>query len=167
MGFNVNYILYMLNLCCRLLSDISRSTKGVVLLMCDGLMVKRIVTEGERLNMLEGNFVWLWIDTSASVTTRNETKPTTHAPQTTNDDTVKIKTERKTRDTELIRQHSSDLLNTGHFKFIGNRSSARMLSEKLVIENLKTDSDNQNVLSKNKSNIYSEHSVHSLSLIHI
>lgn len=60
--------------CYRLLSEVSHSTKGVVLLMCDGSAAKRVMDEAQKLNMVQGNFVWLWIDTSASITARNDSK---------------------------------------------------------------------------------------------
>ncbi|XP_068081518.1 uncharacterized protein [Anabrus simplex] len=50
----------------RKLADISRATRGVVLMMCDINVAKRITSEAKRLNMMSGHFVWLWIDTSAS-----------------------------------------------------------------------------------------------------
>lgn len=58
----------------RLLSEVSHSTKGVVLLMCDGSAAKRVMDEAQKLNMVQGNFVWLWIDTSASITAKNDSK---------------------------------------------------------------------------------------------
>lgn len=57
-----------------MLSDVSRSTKGVVILLSDGAATKRVMEEAHKLNMVEGNFVWLWIDTSAAVTARNDSK---------------------------------------------------------------------------------------------
>ncbi|PNF41769.1 hypothetical protein B7P43_G03443, partial [Cryptotermes secundus] len=50
----------------RRLADISRSTRGVILLICNLETAKQITTEAERLNMMSGHFVWLWIDTGAS-----------------------------------------------------------------------------------------------------
>ncbi|KAL1465216.1 hypothetical protein WDU94_004803 [Cyamophila willieti] len=51
----------------RMLSEISRATKGVVLLMSDGKVTKKVMDEAKRLHMVDGDFVWLWIDTSAAV----------------------------------------------------------------------------------------------------
>jgi len=52
----------------RRLADISRATRGVVLLICNLQTAKRVTTEAKRLNMMSGHFVFLWIDTSASST---------------------------------------------------------------------------------------------------
>uniref|UniRef100_A0A8D8RZG8 Glutamate receptor ionotropic, NMDA 3A n=2 Tax=Cacopsylla melanoneura TaxID=428564 RepID=A0A8D8RZG8_9HEMI len=51
----------------RMLSEISRATKGVVLLMSDGKVTKKVMDEAKRLHMVDGDFVWIWIDTSAAV----------------------------------------------------------------------------------------------------
>lgn len=42
--------------------------------MSDGAAVKRVMEEAHKLNMVEGNFVWLWIDTSATIKARNDSK---------------------------------------------------------------------------------------------
>jgi hypothetical protein len=52
----------------RRLADISRSTRGVILLICNLQTAKQVTTEAKRLNMMSGHFVWLWIDTGASTT---------------------------------------------------------------------------------------------------
>nr|XP_018917923.1 PREDICTED: uncharacterized protein LOC109044571 isoform X2 [Bemisia tabaci] len=51
----------------RVLTEVSRSTKGVVVLICSELMTKRILAESKRLNMADGDFVWIWVDTAARV----------------------------------------------------------------------------------------------------
>lgn len=40
----------------------------MILLICNLETAKQITTEAERLNMMSGHFVWLWIDTGASAT---------------------------------------------------------------------------------------------------
>lgn len=50
-----------------MLSEISRATKGVVLLMSDGKVAKKVMDEAKRLHMVDGDFVWLWVDTCAAV----------------------------------------------------------------------------------------------------
>ncbi|KAK7872804.1 hypothetical protein R5R35_011925 [Gryllus longicercus] len=50
----------------RRLADISRSTRGVVLMMCDAATARRVTAEARRLNMMSGHFVWLWVDTSVA-----------------------------------------------------------------------------------------------------
>lgn len=52
---------------CRRLAEISRLTRGVVVLICDVNYAKLVMDEAKRLNMLEGNFFWLWIDASNDV----------------------------------------------------------------------------------------------------
>ncbi|XP_075970664.1 uncharacterized protein LOC142973031 isoform X2 [Anticarsia gemmatalis] len=51
----------------RRLAEISRLTRGVVVLICDVNYAKLVMDEARRLNMLEGNFFWLWIDASKDV----------------------------------------------------------------------------------------------------
>ncbi|KAL3268124.1 hypothetical protein HHI36_007251 [Cryptolaemus montrouzieri] len=55
------------------LADISRSTRGVVVLLSDKPSAMRILEDAKRLNMMDGHFVWLWIDTSANISFRNVT----------------------------------------------------------------------------------------------
>ncbi|KAL5287110.1 GRIN3A family protein [Megaselia abdita] len=45
------------------LAQISRSTRGVVLLLCDLPSAKKIMSMAKRLNMDGGHFIWLWADT--------------------------------------------------------------------------------------------------------
>lgn len=49
----------------RKLADVSRATRGVVLLLCDVSDAVRVMDVAKRLNMIDGHFVWLWIDTTA------------------------------------------------------------------------------------------------------
>ncbi|XP_063230536.1 uncharacterized protein LOC134535392 [Bacillus rossius redtenbacheri] len=49
----------------RRLADVSRATRGVVVLICDLRTAERITSEARRLNMMDGHFVWLWVDTSS------------------------------------------------------------------------------------------------------
>ena len=50
----------------RQLAQISRSTRGVVLLLCDLTAARRIMSEAQRLNMVGGHFIWIWADTSST-----------------------------------------------------------------------------------------------------
>ncbi|KAG5670729.1 hypothetical protein PVAND_000973 [Polypedilum vanderplanki] len=50
----------------RQLAKISRSTRGVVLLLCDLNIARRIMSEATRLKMTGGHFIWLWADTSST-----------------------------------------------------------------------------------------------------
>ncbi|KAI8428997.1 hypothetical protein MSG28_007586 [Choristoneura fumiferana] len=51
----------------RRLAEISRLTRGVVVLICDIHYAKLVMDEAERLNMLDGHFFWLWIDASREI----------------------------------------------------------------------------------------------------
>ncbi|XP_030021553.1 uncharacterized protein LOC115441093 isoform X2 [Manduca sexta] len=51
----------------RRLAEISRLTRGVVVLICDIHYAKLVTDEAKRLNMLDGHFFWLWIDASKDV----------------------------------------------------------------------------------------------------
>ncbi|KAL4706474.1 hypothetical protein ACJJTC_015672 [Scirpophaga incertulas] len=48
----------------RRLAEVSRLTRGVVVLICDVHYTKLVMKEAKRLNMLDGHFFWLWIDAS-------------------------------------------------------------------------------------------------------
>lgn len=52
---------------CRRLAEVSRLTRGVVVLICDIHYAKLVMDEAKRLNMLEGHFFWLWVDASRDV----------------------------------------------------------------------------------------------------
>ncbi|KOB65162.1 Uncharacterized protein OBRU01_23121, partial [Operophtera brumata] len=51
----------------RRLAEVSRLTRGVVVLICDIHYVKLVMDQAKRLNMLEGHFFWLWIDASKDI----------------------------------------------------------------------------------------------------
>lgn len=57
----------------RKLADISRSTRGVVILLSDRINCIKILEDAKRLNMMDGHFVWVWIDTVEVVTMKNLT----------------------------------------------------------------------------------------------
>lgn len=61
-------LLFLLPFCFvyRQLAQISRSTRGVILLLSNVQATKSIMTEAHRLNMVGGHFIWMWIDTSSS-----------------------------------------------------------------------------------------------------
>uniref|UniRef100_A0A182NM23 Ionotropic glutamate receptor C-terminal domain-containing protein n=1 Tax=Anopheles dirus TaxID=7168 RepID=A0A182NM23_9DIPT len=48
------------------LAYISRSTKGVVLVLCNLKVARLIMAEAQRMKMLNGHFVWLWMDTTSA-----------------------------------------------------------------------------------------------------
>lgn len=60
-----NY-LYLYNFIHRQLAKISRSTRGIVLLLCDLNVARRIMSEATRLKMTGGHFIWIWADTSST-----------------------------------------------------------------------------------------------------
>lgn len=51
----------------RRLADVSRSTRGVIVLISDAETAQRVLQQAKRLNMLDGHFVWLWIDTTSTM----------------------------------------------------------------------------------------------------
>lgn len=59
--FLISFLFYY-----RQLAHISRSTRGVVLLLCDLAAARKIMSEAQRSNMVGGHFIWLWTDTSSS-----------------------------------------------------------------------------------------------------
>ncbi|KAG4073833.1 hypothetical protein HA402_014038 [Bradysia odoriphaga] len=50
----------------RQLAQISRSTRGVVLLLCNIDVARKVMHEAQRLNMIGGHFIWIWADTSST-----------------------------------------------------------------------------------------------------
>lgn len=48
------------------LAQISRSTRGVVLLLCSIDVARKVMHEAQRLNMIGGHFIWIWADTSST-----------------------------------------------------------------------------------------------------
>ncbi|GLV34329.1 hypothetical protein CBL_00257 [Carabus blaptoides fortunei] len=95
----------------RRLADVARSTRGVVILMCDRPAAGRVLFEARRLNMVDGHFVWLWIDTeplnfSATSAASTEKPPTSD-----------IKRERRETPEEL-NDHRRFLMNATHFKML-------------------------------------------------
>lgn len=48
------------------LAQISRSTRGVVLLLCNIDVARKVMHEAQRLNMIGGHFIWIWADTSST-----------------------------------------------------------------------------------------------------
>lgn len=50
----------------RQLARISRSTRGIVILLCDLKLARVIMSEAQRLNMVGGHFIWIWADTSTN-----------------------------------------------------------------------------------------------------
>lgn len=65
--------------------------------MSTGEIAKKVMVEAKKLNMVEGNFVWLWIDTTASVTARNDTKSNSFS---SSEENTRVKIERRIRETE-------------------------------------------------------------------
>ncbi|XP_055687535.1 uncharacterized protein LOC129792482 isoform X2 [Lutzomyia longipalpis] len=59
----------------RQLAQVSKSTRGVVLLLCDLLAARRVMAEAQRLNMVGGHFIWLWADPSSSTEFYDVTQP--------------------------------------------------------------------------------------------
>ncbi|XP_055628546.1 uncharacterized protein LOC129769999 isoform X2 [Toxorhynchites rutilus septentrionalis] len=47
----------------RQLAIISKSTRGIVILLCELHVARRILFEAKRMKMLNGHFIWLWANT--------------------------------------------------------------------------------------------------------
>ncbi|KAK4875933.1 hypothetical protein RN001_012355 [Aquatica leii] len=60
----------------RKLADISRLTRGVIVLFCDRVVAIRILEDAKRLNMMDGHFVWIWFDTAQNESYKNMTEDT-------------------------------------------------------------------------------------------
>ncbi|KAK5645132.1 hypothetical protein RI129_006432 [Pyrocoelia pectoralis] len=58
----------------RKLADLSRLTRGVIVLFCDRFVAIRILEDAKRLNMMDGHFVWIWFDTAQNESYRNMTE---------------------------------------------------------------------------------------------
>ncbi|XP_055707246.1 uncharacterized protein LOC129804189 isoform X3 [Phlebotomus papatasi] len=59
----------------RQLAQVSKSTRGVVLLLCDLLAARKVMAEAQRLNMVGGHFIWLWADPSSTTEFYDVTQP--------------------------------------------------------------------------------------------
>ncbi|KAJ8887917.1 hypothetical protein PR048_007401 [Dryococelus australis] len=64
----------------RRLADVSRATRGVVVLICDLRTAERIASEARRLNMMDGHFVWLWVDTNSATAAEGNSTYTVNQP---------------------------------------------------------------------------------------
>nr|CAD7589790.1 unnamed protein product [Timema genevievae] len=128
-----------------LLADISRSTRGVVLLICDLYAAKRVSAEAKRLNMMDGHFVWLWIDTCPNNTPllSNTTKESDAVDQTNNSPKTPINHEPvnsvkvSKNITDSIRKYKRDLL--GNDTIVNVTSFQRISSIKHFENNNKRD----------------------------
>ncbi|KAJ8918548.1 hypothetical protein NQ315_013053 [Exocentrus adspersus] len=95
----------------RKLADISRSTRGVVILMSDRSSAIRILEEARRLNMMDGHFVWVWIDTAAPISVKNVTEDEKD-PKDKPEDRVKRSS---LEPSDISDMHISYLLRNDHF----------------------------------------------------
>lgn len=118
----------------RMLSDVSHLTKGVVVMMSDSAAAKRVMDEAKRLHMVQGNFVWLWIDTGSSLTARNESKLNIFYPL---DDRIKDRRARESGD------HHDTSSNEDYFnnliKQLGSANSTNSTSDTSREPNTRTN----------------------------
>uniref|UniRef100_A0A182TBW9 Receptor ligand binding region domain-containing protein n=1 Tax=Anopheles maculatus TaxID=74869 RepID=A0A182TBW9_9DIPT len=63
------------------LAYISRSTKGVVLVLCNLKVARLIMAEAQRMKMLNGHFVWLWMDTTSATEFYDSGQPSYESKQ--------------------------------------------------------------------------------------
>ncbi|KAK6640098.1 hypothetical protein RUM43_008375 [Polyplax serrata] len=82
----------------RKLADVSRSTRGVVLLLCDLSDAILVMNVAKRLSMIDGHFVWIWLDTTTkpasfltlpSMSSQNYTQKFTRYLKKTTDSAIK------------------------------------------------------------------------------
>ncbi|KAJ8954284.1 hypothetical protein NQ318_005867 [Aromia moschata] len=92
------------------LADISRSTRGVVILMSDRQGAVRILDDAKRLNMMDGHFVWLWIDTAATITVKNSTDEERDKEK----DRPEERSRRSSENSDISDMHISYLLRNDH-----------------------------------------------------
>lgn len=164
-------------LCCRKLADLSRSTRGVVVVFSDRQNTVKILRDAKRLNMLDGHFVWIWIDTAE---TNNSYKEFT-------DDLVKelkendkdVMTDKMTiidstnRESRFKREFKSDIsdlrvnyllrndqfllfTNTNNNNKYGVESSKSAKRNDNVYAN-KNDNNNNNISNNNNNNVVIKH----------
>ncbi|ENN80766.1 hypothetical protein YQE_02815, partial [Dendroctonus ponderosae] len=112
----------------RKLADISRSTRGVVVLCSDSKSAIQILSEAKRLNMMDGHFVWIWVDTASSINIRNASE------KDTNDRTGRDIVDREKRSAfltgDINELHINYLLKNDPYLLL-NRHSPSVASSKL------------------------------------
>lgn len=56
----------------RVLTWISQSTRGVIAVATDSKGIENVMKEAKRLNMVSGDFVWIWMDTGVTTTQQQQ-----------------------------------------------------------------------------------------------
>lgn len=86
----------------------------MVVLFSDRPVAIRILDEAKRLNMLDGHFVWLWVDTAENMNfTRNHSEDA--AVASVPEDRPKVRNKRQTKRDGLGDVHASYLLQNDRF----------------------------------------------------
>ncbi|KAK9500563.1 hypothetical protein O3M35_001805 [Rhynocoris fuscipes] len=49
----------------KLLTRVSHSSRGVVVVLSDSTGIRRLMTAATELGMTQGNYVWIWVDTGS------------------------------------------------------------------------------------------------------
>ncbi|XP_056634899.1 uncharacterized protein LOC130443981 [Diorhabda sublineata] len=101
----------------RKLADLSRSSRGVVILLSDRSSCIRILEDAKRLNMMDGHFVWIWIDTAAVITIKNTTTLDEERDGRDKDDRLK-----RSIDNDISDMHISYLLRNDQFLLLNNQN---------------------------------------------
>ncbi|XP_045475603.1 uncharacterized protein LOC123681313 isoform X2 [Harmonia axyridis] len=111
----------------RKLADISRSTRGVVVLLSDKTSAMRILKDARRLNMMDGHFVWLWIDTSANISFRETTEEDKEKEASKNRKDVDLeeRTKRSLTKNEMNDAHLSYLLRNDRYLLLNRDFETR------------------------------------------
>ncbi|KAI4461866.1 ionotropic glutamate receptor [Holotrichia oblita] len=139
----------------RKLADVSRSTRGVVILMTDHNMAGRILEYARRLNMLDGHFVWLWINTAGSLKDKNYTDTSETNQDRIEKRSAKFETPKREdsthhRDIDHFRNDINDMqfnsiLKNDHFLFFNTNNRYRYNS------NSRSKSDSETIYSRSRS----------------
>lgn len=117
---------------CRKLADISRSTRGVVVLCSDSKSAIQILSEAKRLNMMDGHFVWIWVDTASSINIRNSSEK--DLPDRTRRETVDREKRSAFLTGDINELHINYLLKNDPYLLL-NRHSPSVASSKLKRQN--------------------------------
>ncbi|XP_028038586.1 uncharacterized protein LOC114249279 [Bombyx mandarina] len=157
----------------RRLAEISRLTRGIVVLICDIHYAKLVIDEAKRLNMLDGHFFWLWIDASKDFDVFHNINDKT---QFVEDDIAEFEnmkdgSEKFAKDS-FVRNKRNDVDNNT-VKYLTDYRPPAMVMDKIsnIAVNLSKNNINNNSISPNLSNrvrtnteMFRTHSVKSKSL---
>lgn len=163
--FILQFIHLIYSIFYRLLSDVSKSTKGVIVLICEGSDAKRVIQESKKLNMVNGDFVWLWIDTGAMLINDRsiklekikesnflvETRKVRHAPNFyVNRSKINTTTRSNNSNEQFLKTSDNNIIASANMVFCNNTSTRRH-----NVYEYKTDNKNvyNNIINKNNDKL--------------